>query len=148
MFTTDSTYLRTPVWLTNRNIGFRRADNYITIFLDTLKNNLQQGVMRYVLQSTNDDASASTLPPGLTLDASTGEVAGRIPYQPSVTVEYKFTVRAELIDERKVQSYKDKTFTVKILGKVDSTITWKTATNLGSLNANFPSVFRVDMFSV
>ena len=147
VFTTDSTYLRTPVWLTNRNIGFRRADNYITIFLDTLKNNLQQGVMRYVLQSTNDDASASTLPPGLTLDASTGEVAGRIPYQPSVTVEYKFTVRAELIDERKVQSYKDKTFTVKILGKVDSTITWKTATNLGSLNANFASVFRVEATS-
>lgn len=147
VFTTDSTFLRTPVWLTNSNIGFRRADNYITIFLDTLKNNLQQGVIRYVLQSTNDDASASTLPPGLTLDASTGEVAGRIPYQPSVTKEYKFTVRAELIDAGEVQNFKDKTFTVKILGKVDSTITWKTASVLGSLDANFPSVFRVEATS-
>tara|TARA_B110000240_G_C13508901_1_gene457960 strand:- start:1218 stop:4565 length:3348 start_codon:yes stop_codon:yes gene_type:complete len=147
VFTSDNTYLRTPVWLTNSDIGYRRADNYITIFLDVLKNNLQQGVTQFVLKSTNPDTSASILPPGMTLDASTGEVAGRIPYQPSVTKEYKFTVTANLIDAQVVRSSKDKTFTVKILGKVDSTIVFTSAKTLGTINANFTSVFRVEATS-
>ena len=147
VFTSDNTYLRTPVWLTNSDIGYRRADNYITIFLDVLKNNLQQGVTQFVLKSTNPDTSASILPPGMTLDASTGEVAGRIPYQPSVTKEYKFTVTANLIDAQVVRSSKDRTFTVKILGAVDSTIVFTSSTILGTINANFTSVFRVEATS-
>jgi|TARA_B100001094_G_C18189490_1_gene806141 hypothetical protein len=147
VFTSDNTYLRTPVWLTNSDIGYRRADNYITIFLDVLKNNLQQGVTQFVLKSNNPDASASTLPPGMTLDASTGEVAGRIPYQPSVTKEYKFTVTANLVDGNTIASSKDRTFTVKILGDVDSTIEFTSNTVLGTIDANFISVFRVEATS-
>ena len=147
VFSTDNTYLRTPVWLTNSDIGYRRANNYVTIFLDVLKNNLQQGSTQFVLKATNPDTSASTLPPGMTLDASTGEVAGRIPYQPSVTKEYKFTVTANLIDAQVIQSSKDKTFTVKILGQVDSTIAFTTKKVLGTIDANFTSVFRVEATS-
>ena len=43
---------------------------------------IQIGAIRYVLQSTNDDGTTSTLP-GMTLDSDTGEVAGRVGYQPS-----------------------------------------------------------------
>ena len=35
-----------------------------------------------------------SLPPGMQLDSTTGEIAGRIPYQPAVTTEYKFTIEA------------------------------------------------------
>ena len=35
---------------------------------------------------------------------------------------------------------KEKTFTVKVLGEVESTITWNTAAALGSINANFISI--------
>ena len=38
---------------------------------------------------------------------------------------------------------KQKTFTIKILGEVESTITWNTAAALGSINANFISTFAV-----
>ena len=38
---------------------------------------------------------------------------------------------------------KDKTFTVKILGEVESTINWNTDATLGSINANFISTFSV-----
>ena len=38
---------------------------------------------------------------------------------------------------------KTKTFTIKILGEVESTITWNTAAALGSINANFISTFAV-----
>ena len=34
LFTADNTYLRAPVWLTPSDLGYRRANNYVTLFLD------------------------------------------------------------------------------------------------------------------
>ena len=34
LFTTDVTYLRNPAWLTSKDLGSHRANNYITLFLD------------------------------------------------------------------------------------------------------------------
>jgi hypothetical protein len=98
----------------------------------------------YTLRPTNDDATVSTLPPGCTLDSTSGEVAGRVPYQPAVTKEYKFTVRATRFGANaETLAIKDKTFSVKILGEVDSVITWNTDNDLGSINANFISTLSV-----
>ncbi len=94
VFTADNTYIRVPLWLTPRDFGYRRANNYVTLFLDVLDTNELLGVLTYSLQEVNDDGSTSTLPEGLHLDTTTGEIAGRVPYQPSVTKEYKFTVKA------------------------------------------------------
>lgn len=35
LFTADVTYLRSPIWITNSNLGTYRANNYITLVLDT-----------------------------------------------------------------------------------------------------------------
>jgi hypothetical protein len=94
LFTADNTYIRTPIWLTSAALGFKRADNYLTLFLDTLDLNTTQGIIRYELLATNDDDSLSTIPLGMTLDTVSGEVYGRVPYQQTVTKDYKFTVRA------------------------------------------------------
>ena len=94
IFKADNTHIRTPIWLTPRNFGFRRANNYVTLFLDVLDPNSLSGVVTYTLQDFNDDGTVSTLPPGTTIDNTTGEVAGRVPYQPSINREYKFTVKA------------------------------------------------------
>lgn len=94
VFTSDATYLRNPYWLTGADLGLRRANNYTTVYLETLDQNLTSGTINYLLESINDDGSVSELPPGLVLDESTGELAGIIPYQPAVTKEYKFTVNA------------------------------------------------------
>ena len=94
VFTSDGTYLRTPQWLTPADLGYKRANNYITIFLDLYDPNTVPGKISYVLERFNDDNSISTLPPGTVLDTSTGEIAGRVPYQPAITKEYKFTVSA------------------------------------------------------
>lgn len=242
VFSADNTHVRTPVWLTPGNLGFRRADNYVTLFLDVIDANTLSGFLGYRLEDFNDDGTLSQIPPGLELDGGTGELAGRVPYQPSVTKEYKFTVTAtryagvdtripitikawettnsgatgtvfrsgveykitdlkiyknenlqELLNEtfnikgtvyriisindtnqqfdvirlsRPLESFlaadseytdtilaggttlnvaeKSKTFTVKLLGEVDSTVTWISDTQLGSINANLTSVFRVD----
>ena len=144
VFTSDGTYIRTPQWLTPRDLGYKRANNYVTLFLELYDPNTITGYVAYTLRPTNDDATVSTLPPGCTLDSTSGEVAGRVPYQPAVTKEYKFTVRATRFGaNNETLAIKDKTFVVKILGEVDSVITWNTNNNLGSINANFISTLSV-----
>ena len=95
VFTADNTYLRNPVWLTPSDLGFRRANNYVTLYLDVIQNENLAGDVYYSLEPFNDDGSPSILPPGLELDRLTGEVIGRIPYQPAITEEYSFTIKAE-----------------------------------------------------
>jgi hypothetical protein len=97
VFTADATNVRTPVWITPRDLGFKRANNYVTINLDIIDDTSLEGVVVYTLESTNDDGTKSTLPPGTTLDSQSGEIVGRIPYQPAITKDYKFTVRATRI---------------------------------------------------
>jgi hypothetical protein len=94
VFTADNTYVRTPVWITPRNLGFKRANNYVTVYLDVLESNTLLGQIVYTLDNINDDGSVSELPPGLALDSTNGELYGRVPYQPAITQNYKFTIRA------------------------------------------------------
>ena len=94
VFTADNTNVRTPVWITPSDLGFKRANNYTTIYLEIVDNWTLEGVIVYTLEDVNDDGSSSELPPGMTLDSQTGEVVGRIPYQTAITQNYKFTVRA------------------------------------------------------
>lgn len=145
-FTGDGTYIRMPQWLTPRDLGYKRANNYVTLYLELYDPNTLTGVVAYTLRPTNapEDNTASVLPPGCTLDATSGEVAGKVPYQPAVTKEYKFTVRATRFgSNNETLAIKDKTFVVKILGEVDSVITWNTDDDLGSINANFISTLSV-----
>ena len=228
VFSADNTHIRVPIWLTPRDFGYRRADNYVTLMLDVIDPNTLSGVVSYYLTSLNDDNTTSILPPGLTLDTTTGEIAGRVPYQPAVTKEYKFTVAAQRIGydvdsiqlieymaeaadpgiaqirtskfddyaqyvidkEFSVAGYtyivrsintsnaaydvltlnkaivttftkgtsinfgtiaivetentvSEKTFVLKLLGEVDSTIAWTTPSNLGFFSANYISTLSV-----
>ena len=97
VFTADNTNVRTPVWITPKDIGFKRANNYTTIYLEIVDNWTLEGVVVYTLEDVNDDGTPSELPPGMTLDSQTGEVVGNIPYQTAITQNYKFTVRATRI---------------------------------------------------
>ena len=229
IFTADNTNVRVPIWLTPANLGFRRANNYVTLYLDVIDPNSLDGIVYYELKAKNNDNTDSILPPGLALDQSTGEIAGQIPYQPAVTIEYKFTVEAirfavdtdtvalttfafnpasigdTTVQINKLNSYssfavgqqftlnqntygvtaidpesnldydiitldralteniaagdtidlgtietsnpeesrKAKTFTVKLLGEVDSTINWNAASNLGTISSNYISTLSV-----
>ena len=96
-FQADITHIRVPIWITPGDFGFRRANNYVTLVLDIIDPNTISGVVSYYLKSTNDDGSPSILPPGLELDTTSGEIAGRVPYQPAITKEYNFTVAAQRI---------------------------------------------------
>lgn len=93
-FTADVTPIRTPIWLTPSYLGRRRANNYITTYLDVYESTTLSGHLAYVLDPVNTDGTPSVLPPGMRLDQITGEIYGDVPYQPAVTKTYKFTVRA------------------------------------------------------
>lgn len=94
VFTADNTNIRTPVWITPRDLGYKRANNYTTIFLETLDGPELTGSIYYTLDKFNDDGSRSRLPRGLELDNRTGTLTGTIPYQSTALKNYKFTVRA------------------------------------------------------
>lgn len=94
LYTADNTFVRRPLWLTPADLGVRRANNFVALYLDVLDPNTLTGVVYYTLDQVNDDGSPSVLPPGLELDTATGEIAGRVPYQPAVTKDYKFSITA------------------------------------------------------
>ena len=145
VFTADNTYLRTPIWITPSNLGFRRAHNYLTLLFQVADLNTTFAEILLTLLPTNpDDGSPSILPPGLTLDGYTGEIAGRVPYQTAVTESYKFTLRAQryTVDQTE-ENYKDKTFTINLLGEVDSFINWVTPADLGFLPPNYNSTLSL-----
>ena len=144
IFSADNTHLRTPIWLTPSDLGVRRANNYITLFLDIIDPNSLTGYTYYELKTTNDDNSVSTLPPGMSLDTQTGEVSGLVPYQPAVTKEYKFTVNAVRVTGGSAERNEtQKTFKLLLLGEVNSNINWTTLPDLGDINSNYLSTLSV-----
>jgi hypothetical protein len=57
LFTADVTYLRPPTWLTPSYLGLKRANNYITLILDTYDT---ENII-YSLETINADCQATSL---------------------------------------------------------------------------------------
>jgi len=142
VYTADGTYLRAPIWTTSTDLGIYRANNYVTIFLDVYESQVL-GPVFYGLDSVNPDGSPSIIPPNLEFDPITSELYGVVPYQPAVIKSYTFTVTASRFGEEEVAPTK-RTFTVKILGEVDSTMFWETPRTLPPIDANYISTLKVE----
>ena len=135
-FSADGSFVRTPVWVTTSNLGVFRSNNYITI-----------PVALY--DSSNVEFSlsdSSELPPGMQFDPNTGDIFGVVPYQPSVTKSYSFTVVATRTEDFESVSA-TRTFNLFILGTVTSQIIWNTNNNLGTIPAGFLSTLSVNATS-
>lgn len=141
-FMVDATYVRAPIWVTPTNLGVRRANNYQTIRLDTYED-LDLGPIVYSLDITNPDSTPSTLPPGMQFDQGTAEIFGIVPYQPAITKTYRFTVTATRLSDRTETALSKRTFTVQVLGEVESVMGWVTSSNLGNIEANLISMLSV-----
>lgn len=136
IFTADVSYVQAPVWLTPSDLGTFRANNYITLILDVFDTS----------SIIFELAPGSVLPPNMQFDPITGEIFGRVPAQPAITKTYSFTVTAIRFGDpdttETIQS--SKTFTLKIIGEIDSVIKWNTLPNLGEINAGYPSLFKIN----
>tara|TARA_E500000178_G_scaffold325475_1_gene352859 strand:+ start:705 stop:3239 length:2535 start_codon:yes stop_codon:yes gene_type:complete len=199
LFQADATSNRVPFWITDSYLGRYRANNYITLFLDVYDPPTLSGVISYFIVDNNPDGTPSTLPPGLTIDNTTGELAGKVPYQAAVTKTYQFTLKAvnfpasiaqqnytlvgdwsstrfyetdeavrydgfvyvckqENINQLPITPNSiywelgvgttDKTFTVDIIGEIDSSIEWNTDSDLGIIKPNQPSRKAVEATSL
>jgi hypothetical protein len=91
--------------------------------------------------------TASVIPPGMSFDTGTAEVFGVVPYQPAITKEYKFTVSATRYGDRGETARAGRTFTVQLIGEIDSVITWNTPSNMGSIGANYISSLAINASS-
>lgn len=87
--------------------------------------------------------SLSVLPPGMQFDQGSGEVVGVVPYQPATTQRYNFTVLATRFSDHEEIARSRRTFSVDIIGEIDSVISWITDGDLGSINANYISELSV-----
>ena len=221
-FTADATYIRTPYWVTNANLGVFRANNYVTIpvalydnnyvtFREELTNqevytnshqvtpfdnivgsytvtitntvgvpkvNQWFGLEYYVTNATGtaykinnvdvlgansyrltidtalDNAidngtpfyigSLSTLPTGLAFDVQSGDLFGIVPYQPAITKTFTFTLTASRYGTKQDYVSNSRTFTVTIIGEINSIITWQTPNNLGNIPADYLCTLSVN----
>lgn len=91
--------------------------------------------------------TASTLPLGMQFDQGTAEVFGVVPYQPAITKSYTFTVTATRLSDRGEIANSKRTFSVQILGEVDSVMTWNTPSDLGTIGANLVSTLAISASS-
>lgn len=86
----------------------------------------------------------SDLPPGMVLDSLAGEVTGIVPYQPAITKSYTFTIRATTTSANQTETaVSDKTFTIDIIGELESGIEWLSDEDLGSIQPNMSSMLAV-----
>jgi len=89
----------------------------------------------------------SILPPGLNFDVNTGDLYGNAPYQPAITKSYKFTITAVRFSDNNEHVNSSRTFTISLIGDIDSVIKFKTLNNLGSIPAEYNSDLRIEATS-
>lgn len=148
VFNASNTPTRPPIWLTPSDLGSIRSNNYKTVFLDVYSSTTLEGVIQYELLAQNPDGSDSILPPGLTLDIQNGELRGTVPYQTVFSKDFKFTVNAYRTGTPSGEvAQTPRTFTIRLLGEIDSVISWQTEDNLGSIPANLTSLLKVEAVS-
>jgi hypothetical protein len=81
--------------------------------------------------------SLCTLPTGVNFDPGTGDIYGLIPYQPTITKNYQFTLTASRTGNKGDTVSSSRTFNLTIIGDLNSIITWQTPSDLGTVNANY-----------
>lgn len=139
----SASYLRAPIFTTTGNLGTRRANNFITIPLEVYDPNKFSGAVSYEIVAL-EDSTASTLPPGMSIDTTNGTLFGKVPYQPAVTQSFKFRVRATRTDPvNNEQTFNERTFSIKIIGEVDTTIEFTSPTLIGTLRPNENSTLAI-----
>jgi len=137
--TADENLERSPFLLNAEpsDLGRVRSDNY---FAYQFRGNDYDTVDLTYSVTVNQGAG---LPPGLTLDPTTGWYYGYIPDQGLLEVTYSFNIQVSQTDNPTVVSQLYP-FTLTIVGITDSECTWVTDTDLGILENGATSLLKVE----
>jgi hypothetical protein len=139
--TTDNYPIYVPILLnTPGSIGRVRSDNWFAYkFIGT---NLSGDAVKYQLSLSEPPLSEL----GLTLDPGTGWLYGYIPDLGLTDLTYSFDVKVYL-DDGSVPPYfisNPYTFTLTVIGPIDTEVIWITPTNLGIIDNGSTSTLYVE----
>ena len=127
---------RRPIFKTASDLGTFRHDNAVVIKIDVEDIDPLQADLTYEILS-------GTLPTGLSIDNSSGEIYGTLGIQSAVETDYTFTVRANRVVSTGVNVYTDQIFTMKVIGDIDIGIAFITDATIGTLTADIPSTLSI-----
>ena len=126
-----------PQWLTPSNLGSVRSGSKIMIELSTFDCYPVPGTTTFdwnIVNNSNNPIVSSKLLNLEDLDIKTGVINGYLNYTPQYSTTYTFKVRVTKTSsaDNKV-AYRDRTFTLTVLGSVESNLSWITTSTVGTL---------------
>ena len=124
--TEDPSNLYNPILLTSAGIisSIRAKNNYSFQFEALDLNNSE---LTFVL-------TTGTLPPGISLSATTGFLTGIVNQANLTYTDYNFNIQVEKTSNPAYVS-EEKSYTLRVLGQLDDNLTWVTDSNLGTIYA-------------
>ena len=128
---------RPPVFTTTSDLGTFRHDNKVLIRIDVSDFDPLQADLEYSITS-------GALPTGLSIDIDSGEIYGTLARQSAVEVEYTFTVKANRVVATGLNTFSERTFTMKVVGEINIGINFSTPDIIGTLTAGIPSVLSIE----
>jgi large repetitive protein len=128
---------RPPVFTTESDLGTFRHDNKVLIRIDVSDFDPLQANLEYSI-------TAGALPPGLSIDLNSGELYGSLATQAAVEVDYTFTVRANRVVATGLNTFSERTFTMKVVGEINIGISFSTPDIIGTLTAGIPSILSIE----
>ena len=131
---------RPPVFTTESDLGTFRHDNAVVIRIDVSDFDPLQANLEYSITS-------GALPTGLSIDLNSGEIYGTLARQSAVEVDHTFTVRANRVVATGLNTFSERTFTMKVIGEINIGIAFTTPTIIGTLTADIPSLLSVEAVS-
>ena len=132
---------RKPVFKTDGNLGTFRHDNNLVVKIEVYDFDPLQADLEYELL-------AGTLPPGVKLDTSTGNLYGSLNRQAAVENTYTFQIRAKRVIRTGIQVSTDKEFTINVIGDIDVGISFTSPTDLGTITAGVPCLLELEASGV
>ena len=148
-FVNTKYYPIAPQWITPSNLGTIRSNSYQNISLEIHDCDPGKGTISYdwLVANFND---FSKLPPGLSLDRTTGVIYGFVSYTPVHSKTYTFNVRViktNILTNTYTTRYKE--FSLTILGySLNPNIEYITDSILGDIYQGEQSEFSVKAVSV
>ena len=128
---------RKPIFSTESALGTFKHDNNVVIKIDVEDFDKLQGDLEYSIVS-------GSIPNGLSIDTSTGEIAGTLSRQAAVETNYTFTIRATRTPYPGVSVFADKQFTMTVIGEIEVGISFVTSATLGTVTAGIPSLLSIE----
>ena len=128
---------RPPVFTTEADLGTFRHDNKVVIRIDVSDFDPLQANLEYSI-------TGGALPTGLSIDLNSGEIYGSLAVQSATEVDYSFTVRANRVVATGLNTFSERTFTMKVIGELDIGIAFTTPSTIGTLTAGIPSILSIE----